>query len=473
MEYLPIFFRLKETPCLVVGGGSVAARKVALLMKAGARVTVVAPELDRALQDTMQAGEIEHIVRRFEDGDVRGAALVFAATNDANVNAAVSAAAHALSIPANVVDSPQLGSFITPAIIDRSPVIAAVSSSGASPVLSRLLRGRIESLVPARFGALAALAESCRGQVKNRFPDVTARRRFWEKIFQGPIAELVFRGRDSDARTALEHAIAADTKVDGSQGEVYLVGGGPGDPDLLTFRALRLMQQADVVVYDRLVSPGVLDLVRRDAERIYVGKQRNQHTMRQEDINELLARLAKDGKRVVRLKGGDPFIFGRGGEEIETLAAQGISFQVVPGITAANGSAAYAGIPLTHRDHAQSCIFVTGHLKDGSINLNWQALAQPRQTIVFYMGLNGLPEICRQLTAHGLAADTPAALVQQATTARQRVFSGTLANMADILEREKPRPPTLFIVGHVVCMREKLGWFHPEESGDWHLPEER
>ncbi len=279
-------------------------------------------------------------------------------------------------------------------------------------------------------------------------------------MLQGPIAELVFSGRDTDARAALQ-ATLDDTRLSLDSGEVYLIGGGPGDPDLLTFRALRLMQQADVVVYDRLVSPAVLNLVRLEAERIYAGKERAKHALPQEDINHLLVRLAKQGKRVVRLKGGDPFIFGRGGEEIATLAAEGIPFQVVPGITAAAGCASYAGIPLTHRDYSQSVVFVTGHLQDGSMNLNWPALAQPRQTVVFYMGLHGVDILCKQLIAHGLPASTPAALVQQGTTPQQRVLTGDLSTLTDIVNKGNVKAPTLIIVGEVVRLRDRLKWFEP------------
>jgi uroporphyrin-III C-methyltransferase/precorrin-2 dehydrogenase/sirohydrochlorin ferrochelatase len=346
-----------------------------------------------------------------------------------------------------------------PSIIDRAPVIVAVSSGGASPVLARLLRARLETLIPAGYGRLAALAAEFRDQVKARFKP-SERRRFWERVLQGPIAELVFAGREDAAHKALRETIE-DTRVAVGGGEVSLIGAGPGDPDLLTFRALRLMQRADVVVYDRLVSQPVLDLVRRDAERIYAGKERAKHALQQEDINHLLIRLAKEGKRVVRLKGGDPFIFGRGGEELDTLAAEGISFQVVPGITAASGCASYAGIPLTHRDCAQSVVFVTGHLQDGSMNLNWPALAQPRQTIVFYMGLIGVDVLCRELIAHGLPAATPAALIQQGTTPEQRVLTGDLATLPGIVSRGGVKAPTLIIIGEVVKLRERLKWFEP------------
>jgi uroporphyrin-III C-methyltransferase/precorrin-2 dehydrogenase/sirohydrochlorin ferrochelatase len=459
MDYLPVFLDVRGEPCLVVGGGEVAARKSALLLRAGARVTVLAPSLHAAFAADLAAARIAHRAAGFRDEDLDGFVLAIAATDEGTVNRAVAAAARARRIPVNVVDQPALCSFIMPSIIDRAPVIIAVSSGGASPVLARLLRARLETLIPAGYGRLAALAAAFRDEVKARFKPAE-RRRFWERVLQGPIAELVFGGRDEAAREALREAIA-NTQLSAGGGEVSLIGAGPGDPDLLTFRALRLMQSADVVVYDRLVSQPVLDLVRRDAERIYAGKERAKHALPQEDINHLLIRLAKQGKRVVRLKGGDPFIFGRGGEEIDTLAAEGIPFQVVPGITAASGCASYAGIPLTHRDCAQSVVFVTGHLRDGSMDLNWPALAQPQQTVVFYMGLLGLDILCRELVAHGLSAATPAALVQQGTTPQQRVLTGTLDTLPGIVARSDVKAPTLIIVGEVVRLRERLRWFEP------------
>ena len=459
MDFLPIFLDVRGQPCLVVGGGEVAARKCALLLRAGAQVTVLAPELNAVFDGDLAAGRIMHRAGRFQESDLEGQALAVAATSDQAVNRAVAAAAKARRIPVNVVDQPALCSFILPSIVERAPLIVAVSSGGAAPVLARLLRARLETLIPAGYGRLAALAGSFRDRVKARF-EPAERRRFWERALQGPIAELVLAGRDAEARSALRAALE-DTRLSFSGGEVSLVGAGPGDPDLLTFRALRLMQQADVVVYDRLVSQPILNLVRLEAERIYAGKERAKHTLPQEDINQLLVRLAKEGRRVVRLKGGDPFIFGRGGEEIDTLAAEGIPFQVVPGITAAAGCASYAGIPLTHRDYAQSVVFVTGHLQDGSMKLNWRALAQPRQTVVVYMGLLGLEVLCRELVAHGLPAATPAALVQQGTTPQQRVLEGTLVTLPGIVAAGSVRAPTLIIVGEVVRLRERLRWFEP------------
>ncbi|SDU38973.1 siroheme synthase CysG [Geopseudomonas guangdongensis] len=457
MDFLPLFHNLRGRRVLVVGGGEIALRKARLLAEAGACLQVVAPQIEDELRDLVKAGGGELRLRGYRAEDLDGCVLVIAATDDEVLNARVSGDAGQRSLPVNVVDAPALCSVIFPAIVDRSPLMVAVSSGGDAPVLTRLMRARLETLIPAAYGRLAGLAQRFRERVKRRFADVQQRRVFWEEVFQGPVAERVLAGRDAEAERLLLSAL------EGSQerhlGEVYLVGAGPGDPDLLTFRALRLMQQADVVLYDRLVAPAIVDMCRRDAERIYVGKRRSEHALPQEQINQQLVALAKQGKRVLRLKGGDPFIFGRGGEEIEELAAEGIAFQVVPGITAASGCASYAGIPLTHRDYAQSVRFVTGHLKDHSCDLPWVDLVAPGQTLVFYMGLVGLPLICEQLIRHGRAADTPAALIQQGTTRNQRVFTGTLANLPQLVAQHKVHAPTLVIVGEVVTLRQKLAWF--------------
>ncbi|SDG02748.1 siroheme synthase CysG [Phytopseudomonas seleniipraecipitans] len=464
MDFLPLFHKLQGRRALVIGGGEVALRKARLLADAGALLRVVSPEVGAELRELVEHGAGELLVRGYLPSDLQGVSLVIAATDDVPLNAQISEQAQALGIPVNVVDAPALCSVIFPAIVDRSPLIVAISSGGDAPVLARLIRAKIETWIPATYGQLAGLAKIFRAQVKSLFPDVQQRRVFWEDVFQGQIAESVFAGKLGEARRMLEDKI--NGAAPRALGEVYLVGAGPGDPDLLTFRALRLMQQADVVLYDRLVAPAIIELCRRDAERIYVGKRRADHAVPQEQINQRLIDLAKSGKRVLRLKGGDPFIFGRGGEEIEQLAAHGIPFQVVPGITAASGCSAYAGIPLTHRDHAQSVRFVTGHLKDGSADLPWSELIAPSQTLVFYMGLVGLPTICKQLVAHGRAASTPAALVQQGTTENQRVFTGTLANLPDLVARHEVHAPTLVIVGEVVQLREKLAWFEgAQQSG--------
>jgi len=461
MDFFPIFMNLRNRDCLIIGGGEVATRKASLLLDAHAKLIVIAPTLTDTLAEWATSGRISHEAREFSADDVNGKSLIIAATDDEIINQAVHSAATAKNIPVNVVDNPGLCEFIVPSIVDRSPVVAAISTGGASPVLARMIRSKLESLLPSAYGRLASMTANFRERVKARFENPNDRRLFWERVLAGPAAEMVFAGRDADAEKEITKSLN-DAKQDDKVGEVYLIGAGPGDPDLLTFRALRLMQQADVVVHDRLVSQQVIDLSRRDAERIYVGKERDNHAVPQEDINHLLARLAKEGKRVCRLKGGDPFIFGRGGEEIDTLVEEGVSFQVVPGITAASGAASYTGIPLTHRDYSQSVVFATGHLKNGMIDINWPGLVQPNQTLVFYMGLVGIKEICKQLVAHGMSPEMPIALVQKATTPEQRLFTGTLENMHEIVDREKIKPPTLIIVGEVVKLHDKLNWFNEE-----------
>jgi uroporphyrin-III C-methyltransferase/precorrin-2 dehydrogenase/sirohydrochlorin ferrochelatase len=464
MQALPIFMNINQRLCVVIGAGEVAARKVTMLLRAQASVTVYAPEICPTLADLVEAGRIRYEQARFADQQLSGACLVIAATNDLQVNTAVSLAAKANNIPVNVVDAPALCTFTMASIVERSPIVIAISSEGNAPVLARYLRSKIETMLPAGYGRIAAIAGEFRDKVKSKYATSQARRIFWEGVLQGPIVERILAGQEAAARIGLDQLLADDTASQ-QHGEVYLVGGGPGDPDLLTFRALRLMQQCDVCVYDKLVSPEVLDLVRRDAELIYVGKSRDQHTLPQEEINQLLARLALAGKRVLRLKGGDPFIFGRGGEEIETLMQQGVPFQVVPGITAANGVSSYAGIPLTHRDYAQACLFITGHLKNGVLDLDWAAMARPQQTVVIYMGLVGLEQICQQLMAHGVAPDMPAAVIQQGTTQHQRVVSANLSDLASQVAAAKMKAPCLTIIGQVVQLREKLNWFEPQTQG--------
>ncbi|MCV6637632.1 siroheme synthase CysG [Candidatus Albibeggiatoa sp. nov. NOAA] len=457
MDFLPIFLNIRDKNCLVVGGGTTATRRTELLLQAQAKVHVVAPELSESLQTWLEQQKLTYRQGQFELKDLQQKCLIIAATNDKAVNAEISKQAHAYNIPVNVVDQPELCSFIVPSIIDRHPVQIAVSTGGASPVLARLLRAKLESVIPSAYGRLAEFMAQFRDKVKKSLP-FEQRRGFWENVLQGSIAEMLLSGHTQEAHDELERILQDKDKIQ-KFGEVYLVGGGPGDPDLLTFRALRLMQQADVVLYDRLISSAVLNLVRRDAERIYVGKQTSNHAVPQEEINQLLAKLAKQGKRVLRLKGGDPFMFGRGGEEIETLMAEGVPFQVVPGITAALGMSSYAGIPLTHRDYAQSCIFVTGHLKDDSVDLNWSMLAHENQTLVIYMGLRTLPIICEKLIENGLSKDKPAALVQKATTSDQVVVTGTLETLAEKVEAAGITKQSLIVVGDVVKLHEKLDWF--------------
>jgi uroporphyrin-III C-methyltransferase/precorrin-2 dehydrogenase/sirohydrochlorin ferrochelatase len=459
MDYFPVFLDLKNRRCLLVGGGEVATRKGRMLAKAGALLRVVALEISEELRQLVVQCNGELHEREYQSTDLRDCVLAIAATDDESLNKTISEDAQALNLPVNVVDTPALCTYITPAIIDRSPLVIAVSTGGDAPVLARLVRAKLEALIPGSYGKLAQFASQWREKIKQRFSDSDSRRKFWEKILQGPAAELAMNGQENAANDLVAKELAAD-QSDLTQGEVYLVGGGPGDPELLTVRALRLMQQADVVLYDRLVSDAVMELVRRDAERIYVGKRRSEHAMKQENINQLLVDLAKQGKRVLRLKGGDPFIFGRGGEEIELLAQNNIPFQVVPGITAASGCAAYAGIPLTHRDYAQSVRFVTGHLKSDDTNLSWPELANPTQTLVFYMGLVGLKDICESLIAHGRSPQTPVALIEKGTTQQQRVLVADLNTIADLVAAKDVHGPTLFIVGEVVKLHDSLKWFN-------------
>ena len=462
MEFLPISLRIRDAHVLLVGGGQVATRKARLLLKAGARLTVVAPAIDAELQQLLVDHDGSWQQAEYSEGCTAAAVLVVAATPSPDVNAQVYRDATARQVPVNVVDSPDLCSFIFPAIVDRSPLTVAISSGGNSPVLVRLLRRRIEAMVPAAYGRLALFAGRLRAVVKTAIPADTARRLFWEKSVEGTVGELVLAGSEQQAEARLREQLRDTDAL--HRGEVYLLGAGPGDPDLMTFKAQRLLQSADVVLYDRLVAPEIVALARRDADRIYVGKARSEHAVPQARINQLLVTLALEGKRVVRLKGGDPFVFGRGGEEIELLAQHKIPFQVIPGITAATAAACYGGIPLTHRDYASSVRFVAGHLRDGTVDHDWSELRSETETLVFYMGLVGLPVICEKLQQHGRSPDTPIALVERATTSEQRVITGTLANMAQIVQEAKPRAPTLIIVGNVVRLHTKLAWFGKENT---------
>ncbi|MFQ2133192.1 siroheme synthase CysG [Aeromonas hydrophila] len=455
MDYLPIFCRLDNKPVLLVGGGEVAERKARLLLDAGAQLTVVAPELDPELAELAANGSIEWLAGEFEPAQLAGKWLVVAATDRREVNALVYQSANQARIFANVVDDPKRSSFIMPSIIDRSPLMVAISSGGKAPVLARLLREKLEALLPQHLGAVATFAGGLRERVKARFASMGERRQFWERLLGADqLGQALARGDKASANQLADALFAEDAAA---KGEVILVGAGPGDPGLLTLHALRQMQQADVVVYDRLVSDEVMALVRRDAKRIFVGKQAGNHCVPQEGINQLLLEEAKKGQRVVRLKGGDPFIFGRGGEELETLVGSGIGFQVVPGITAASGCAAYAGIPLTHRDHAQSVRFVTAHGKGGTQDLDWPLLARDQQTLVFYMGLSSCATIREQLMAHGKEGCTPVALIERGTQPSQRVIRGTLDQLPELAVGVES--PALIMVGSVVTLADQLAWF--------------
>ncbi len=463
MDHLPIFLDVRDRPVLVVGGGTVAARKAEMVLRAGARITVVAEELSEDFRGIADHERLSHSRQPLTAEAIAGAALVYAANEDPEIDAAIRDLARDAGVLVNVADAPLNCDFIMPAVLDRDPLVIAISSSGASPILARMIKARLEATIPAAYGRLAAFVGRCRDKVSARLSPGAPRRRFWEGVLEGPIADLVLTGADAEAETELDAALAAITKGGEAtaRGEVYLVGAGPGDPDLLTFKALRLIQRADVVLYDRLIDDGLLNLVRRDAERIYVGKMAKDHTMPQQEIGRLLVRLAREGRRVLRLKGGDPFIFGRGGEEIEQLARAGIPFQVVPGITSATGSSAYAGIPLTHRDHAHACIFITGHGKDGRLDLDWKTLLQPFQTVVVYMGLLLLKELTGEFIARGADPTLPAAVIENATRRNQRVVVGTLADLYDKVTEADIKGPALIIIGTVVTLRGKLNWYTP------------
>lgn len=446
VDYLPVFLDLRHRLTVVVGGGAVASRKVQLLLQAGARVRVVAPDLHPELVLDRDAGRIEARTVAFEPSHLDGAMFVIAATNLPEVNSAVAAAGSARGIFVNAVDDSSASSCIMPAIVDRSPIIVAIGSSGQSPTLARRVRTQLEALLPARLGELARLAGRARARVQQALPDIEQRRRFWDRLFAGSVASKVFAGNDAEAEALLDAQLAAPASV--PRGEVYLIGAGPGDPDLLTLRALQLLQQSDVVLYDRLVSAAVLDRARRDAERIYVGKESGRHRVTQQRIHALLLEHAGRGRRVARLKGGDPFIFGRGGEEIDALVAAGIPVVVVPGITAALGAAASAGLPLTQRGLAQSVTFVTAQGEDAEL-LDWRALAAPGQTVVFYMGVSQLPRIVGHLLAHGAPASRPVAIVERATLPEQRVLAATLRDIVGRAQSAGAAAPALLLVGEV------------------------
>ena len=446
---------------MVVGDGTLAARKADLLVRAGCDLTVIAPAPNKDLARLLQEQQITHKTGDLGADDLDDCVIAFGASSDTAVNQKLHSLANAAGIPVNISDNPELCDFIMPALVDRSPLLVAIGSGGTSPLLTRMLKARFETTIPAAYGRVAEFAGKYRQRVKDSIPNMTRRRHFWETMIAGPIAEHLFSGQEGPA-AALMDRLLEEAAADGDKqprGEVYLVGTGPGDPDLLTFRALRLMQQADVVLYDRLIGDGILNLVRRDASRIYVGKMKKDHTVAQEEISEMLVRLAQEGKRVLRLKAGDPFVFGRGGEEIATLAENGVAFQVIPGVTAANGCSSYAGIPLTHRDHAQSYVVVTGHEKDGELNLNWNSLIQPRQTVVIYMGLTSLGTITEGFLSHGADPATPAAVIENGTREGQRVITGTLASLPDKSTAADIKSPALIIIGSVVTLQDKLSWF--------------
>jgi len=469
MSYLPLFIETTGKKCLIVGGGKVASRKLIPILKAKMKVTLISPEVIEEIELNFHKNKnLKIIKRKFKPEDIEDQFLIIAATNEKTTNQKIAMLSKDNNILVNMAEDSLSGNTLIPSVVDRDPIKIAVSSGAASPILTRLVKTRLETVIPYSFSKLADIMMEYRDAVKKNFLKISDRRKFWEVFLDGPISEMVLSGHIDKAKKALDESLKENKFLE-KTGEVYLVGAGPGDPELLSFKALRLMQKADIVIYDRLVSRPIMNLIRQDTEKIYVGKQRADHAMPQENINQLLARLALEGKKVLRLKGGDPFIFGRGGEEIESLIKDDIPFQIVPGITAASGCASYAGIPLTHRDYSQACIFVTGHLRDGTVNLNWEMLAHEKQTLIFYMGMHGSKIICEELIKHGLSDETPAALIVKGTTEDQEVIIGNLKNMPEIIMERKIVPPTLLIIGDVVKLHNKLKWFNPFHLGNKNL----
>ncbi|EIB96937.1 siroheme synthase CysG [Pantoea anthophila] len=461
MDYLPLFADLSGRPVLVVGGGDIAARKIELLRRARARVQIASRELCPELQELLDKQELEWVATEFDPSQLDGVFLVIAATDDNHLNTQVFEAANARHKLVNVVDDQPKCTFIFPSIVDRSPLVVAISSSGTAPVLARMLREKIETLLPASLGQMAEVAGLWRDKVKQRFSRMSDRRRFWERAFDGLFASQMSAGNVEEAKRTLDRELLEEPT---RQGEIFLVGAGPGDSGLLTLRGLQVMQLADVVLYDHLVSEEVLDLVRRDADRICVGKRASAHTLPQEEINQLLVSLALKGKRVVRLKGGDPFIFGRGGEELQAAQQAGVPFQVVPGVTAAAGATAYAGIPLTHRDYAQSVMFITGHCRPDGDDIDWPSLARARQTLAIYMGTVKAAAISAALIQHGRAPSTPVAVISRGTRQDQQVLTGTLEHL-EALAASAPTP-ALLVIGEVVNLHGQLAWFkHSAQQG--------
>jgi uroporphyrin-III C-methyltransferase/precorrin-2 dehydrogenase/sirohydrochlorin ferrochelatase len=453
MRYLPLFKNVRQRPCLVVGGGPVAQRKIDLLLRAEADVIVVAPEATDHLRRLNNTGRLTWSKRQFKASDVDGRALVFSATGDNRVDRAVSAAAHLAGVPVNVVDTPDLSDFITPAIVDRDPIVVAVSSSGAAPVLARQIRATVEALLPASLGQLATAAHSLRKQLRDRLPDLGSRRRFWTGFFRNWRSDSLLAGKGAPSpvdATAIDRFLAEPTPA----GRVSIVGAGPGDPDLLTLKALQALQDADVIIYDRLVGADVLDYARRDAEKIYVGKAPGHHTHNQDEINALLTHHAEQGQQVVRLKGGDPFIFGRGGEECAYLAERGIEVKVVPGITAAAGCAASTGIPLTHRGTARSVTYLTGTSAGDIPNHDWSALAQIGGTLVIYMGVGTAQAIADRLLENGLVRETPVAVIENGTLPTQRTVTGTLGGLGALIRGQAVHAPALLVIGEVAALAD-------------------
>lgn len=451
MAHFPIFTDLSHRPVLVIGGGHIAEHKVETLLETGAKIDVVAEHLSTRFTTWQAQGALSFLGEKFSAEQIDGHFLVIAATDDHALNAQIFAACEARHTFCNSVDNPQNASFITPAVVNRGALQIAISSGGKAPVLVRLWRARLEKLIPLYTAKLAEIAGNYRAKVKAKIPSVNARRAFWEALFASPFSEAVARNDTPRAETLLENALNQATTP---QGGVCLVGAGPGDAGLLTLHALQALADADVVFYDALVSEEVLAMARKDSEKICVGKRAGKHHVIQEETNRLLVTAAQSGQRVVRLKGGDPFVFGRGGEECEVLKAAGIPFRVIPGITAGIGATAYAGIPLTHRDYAQTALFITGHCRPDGMALDWSTLARGKQTLVIYMGTVKADEIEHELITHGRAPTTPIAIISNGTCPNQKVLTGALTDLAQLASTAER--PALIVIGEVVNLRQKL-----------------
>ncbi|MFT5261022.1 MAG: uroporphyrin-III C-methyltransferase/precorrin-2 dehydrogenase/sirohydrochlorin ferrochelatase [Saprospiraceae bacterium] len=465
-KLLPLSVNVKGKPCLMIGGGPVAFRRTKSLVNAGAKLEIISERVLPELEEFIRLHQIPCSLRSANLDDVEARfMIVVVATDNRALNSELTVLAKQYNSLVNVSDDAQACDIAFPSVLDRDPLQIAISSGSASPILSKMLMRRLRSVIPSGYGQLASLVGHYRKQVIQAFPDIEQRKAFWERALNGAVAESVFSGNSDKAESLLKSEL--QQPLEKKRGEVYLIGAGPGDPDLLTVRAVRLLNQVEVIVYDRLVSPEILAMFGEDQEMVYVGKQRSNHSVPQNNINQILVDYAKQGKTVARLKGGDPFIFGRGGEEIETLAQQQIPFQVIPGITAAAGCASYSGIPLTHRDYAQSVRFITGQLKDGSVNLNWSELTDTDQTLVFYMGLNGFPIISKKLIEHGVAPTHPVALIEKGTTPQQKVHIASLGSITDYLKSHSVSSPSLFIVGEVVNLHSQLAWFEPSSQTEF------
>ncbi len=460
LDRLPVFLRLAGKRCLVIGGGVVAERKVRLLLRTGATVTVLAPTATDALQRFADKDSVMWLRESYRDVDMGEYWLIIAATDDESINHEIAEAAEAAGRYCNVVDDNALSSFILPAIVDRSPVVVAIGTDGTAPVLAQRLKSQIEAWLPQRIGELAAQAGRWRELVSKGFDSLSERRRFWQRFFAGPIAGHLLAGRQQAAEKAMRAELLGEaTRSNGPAGEAWIVGAGPGDPGLVTLRGQQLISQADVVLYDRLVSAPVLDFARKEAEMISVGKRPGSKLMSQTAINDLLIKLVRQGKRVCRLKGGDPFVFGRGGEEALALAEADLPFQVVPGITAALGCAAYAGIPLTHRGISGSVTLATAKLDD-DVGPDWPRLLNSGHTLALYMGVNSVAEIRRQMLAHSVSNDMPIAFVENGTTNQQRTIISTVGNMQTDSAKAKISSPAMLFIGAAIRTAERLQWFN-------------